>query len=88
MEHDHWPALELREWEPTYLTVHRWVQIVGKVALALGTPLNHWWHASLRLTPHGLTTRDLPLGPTTLSIALDFAHDQRRPAPLARPPAG
>jgi hypothetical protein len=70
-----WPKLELREWEPTYLTLHRWLQIVGKVRLALCTPFNHWWHVPLYVTPVGLTTSNIPLQDATLTIAFDFvAH--------------
>src|SRR4051812_19110427 len=51
-----WPALPLKEWEPTYLTLHRWLQVVGKVQLALAPHLNHWWHVTQRVTPRGLST--------------------------------
>jgi hypothetical protein len=42
-----WPEVPWRDWEPTISTLHRWVQIVGKVRLALAPPLNHWWHVPL-----------------------------------------
>ena len=29
-----WPALSLAEWRDTYETLHRWLQIAGKVRLA------------------------------------------------------
>ena len=50
-----WPELPWREWEPTISTLHRWLQIVGKVRLALAPPLNHWWHVPLYVTGRGLT---------------------------------
>ena len=40
MDHPQWPALSLAEWQDTYLTLHRWTQIVGKIRLALAPPLN------------------------------------------------
>ena len=33
-----WPELPWREWSPTISTLHMWVQIVGKVRLALAPP--------------------------------------------------
>jgi hypothetical protein len=75
MQHEDWPELRLSEWEPTYLTLHRWLQIVGKVRLALSPPLNHWWHVPLYVTPEGLTTSTVPFSGGCLSIVFDFvAH--------------
>jgi Family of unknown function (DUF5996) len=77
MEHSDWPQLDLRGWESTYLTLQRWLQIIGKVKLALALPLNHWWHISLHVTPEGLSTYTVPFssGSLSLSITFDFvAH--------------
>jgi len=30
-----WPPLPLEVWKPTYETLHLWMQIVGKITLAL-----------------------------------------------------
>ena len=73
MDHPGWPALPLREWEPTLLTLHRFTQIVGKVQLALAPRLNHWWHVTQRVTPHGLTTGTL-CGEQHLAITFDFVR--------------
>src|SRR5262245_55633411 len=72
MDHDAWPALTLAAWEPTYLTLHRWTQIVGKIRLALAPPLNHWWHVALYVTDEGLTTTAMPCGALALSMPFDF----------------
>ena len=72
MEHDDWPELHLSEWEPTYLTLHRWLQIVGKVRLALSPPANHWWHVALYVTPEGLTTSAVPFSGGCFAITFDF----------------
>jgi hypothetical protein len=66
-----WPELRLRDWEPTYLTLHRWTQIAGKVQLALAPHANHWWHVTQRVTSHGLATGTL-CGERHLSMAFDF----------------
>jgi hypothetical protein len=72
MERRDWPELSLAEWEPTYLTLHRWLQIVGKVPLALAPPLNHWWHVALQVTPRGLTTATLPTPSGAARVTFDF----------------
>ena len=36
-----WPALPYDAWKDTYATLHMWTQVVGKVALAQATPMNH-----------------------------------------------
>src|SRR5688572_24146733 len=66
-----WPALALEEWEPTYLTLHRWTQIVGKIRLALAPPLNHWWHTPLYVSARGLTAT-MPCDSRLLTLAFDF----------------
>ncbi len=73
---DAWPALPLDEWEPTYQTLHRWTQMVGKLKLALSPPMNHWWHSSLRFNARGLTTTPMPLGERELEVAFDFLDHQ------------
>ena len=80
MTHPDWPPLHLREWEPTYLTLHRWMQIVGKIRMALAPPVNHWWHVPLYVTPQGLTTSTiaLPEKKSSMTISFDlFAHRLR-----------
>ncbi len=68
---DPWPPLPLAEWEPTKQTIHRFVQIVGKVRLAKVPFRNHWWHVTLYVSPTGLTTRSIPTGDGR-SFAIDF----------------
>src|SRR5215217_1679469 len=67
-----WPALPYDAWKDTYATLHMWSQVVGKVALARATPLNHSWGISLALTARGLTTAPLPHGDRSFTIAFDF----------------
>jgi hypothetical protein len=67
-----WPPLALADWADTQATLHRWMQIVGKVKLALAPPVNHWWHITLFTTARGLTTSPMPSGAGTLEIAFDF----------------
>jgi len=67
-----WPELPWREWEPTISTLHRWVQILGKVRMALAPPLNHWWHITLYVSARGLTTGAVPYGRRSFQVDLDF----------------
>lgn len=53
------PALPYEEWQSTRDTLHRYLQIVGKLALARGVRRNHWWHITLRNRPRGWSTVEL-----------------------------
>ena len=69
-----WPELPWRDWEPTISTLHMWLQIVGKVRLALAPPLNHWWHVPLYVTARGLTTSPIPYGDGEFQVDFDFVE--------------
>ena len=72
MEHLAWPRLALADWEPTYLTLHRWTQMVGKVAIAYAPYLNHWWHVALHVNSQGLTTSMPCAEGKHLTLTFDF----------------
>jgi hypothetical protein len=67
-----WPALPFEEWKDTYDTVHRWMQIVGKIRLRQMPWTNHSWHVTLNPTSHGFTTSRMPYGDRTFQIDFDF----------------
>ena len=71
---EQWPDLPLAAWSETQATLHRWLQIVGKVRLAQSPWINHSWTATLYVTPKGLTTSSIPHGARTFQIDLDFIH--------------
>ncbi len=71
-----WPALPYDAWKDTYATLHLWMQIVGKVALAQAPPLNHSWGVAFHVTPRGLSTLTLPYGARTFAIEFDFIDHQ------------
>jgi hypothetical protein len=73
---DRWPALPYEGWKDTYATLHMWMQVVGKVALALIPPLNHSWGIAFQVTPRGLATRSLPHGARTFTMEFDFIDHQ------------
>jgi hypothetical protein len=71
-----WPALPYETWKDTYATLHMWMQVVGKVALAQAPPVNHSWAIAMQVTPRGLSTRTLTHGRRTFSIEFDFIDHQ------------
>src|SRR5438093_12242979 len=73
---ERWPPLPYEAWKDTYATLHMWAQVVGKVALAQATPLNHSWAIALQITPRGLATRTLPHGARAFSMEFDFVDHQ------------
>jgi hypothetical protein len=72
MDHEDWPELRLADWEPTYLTLHRWLQIVGKIRLAHTPWCNHWWHVPLYVSEAGLTTSPMYFGDELVTMTFDF----------------
>lgn len=71
-----WPELPYEAWKDTYATLHMWMQVVGKVALATAPPLNHGWGVTFHLTPRGMTTRLLPFAERTFAIEFDFVEQR------------
>src|SRR4051812_36310696 len=67
-----WPSLPLAAWRATYVTLHMWMQIVGKTRLALAPMENHWWHCTLHVTERGLSTTPMPSGVRLLTVDFDF----------------
>jgi hypothetical protein len=64
------------DWADTKDTLHMWTQIVGKVRMAHTPVCNHWWSATLYVTPRGLATSTIPYGHGAFEIEFDFL-DQR-----------
>ncbi len=60
----------------TYATLHMWSQVIGKVAVVLAPPVNHSWGVSLQVTARGLSTRPLPHGSRSFTMAFDFIDHQ------------
>jgi Family of unknown function (DUF5996) len=71
-----WPSLPYEAWKDTHATLHRWLQIVGKVRLAQTPWINHSWHVPFYLTASGLTTSPIPYGARLFQFDFDFI-DQR-----------
>jgi hypothetical protein len=71
-EHGAWPELPLEAWRDTCDTLHRYVQIVGKVRLALAPPEPEWAHVALYVTSRGLWTGPIPYKDRSFSVTFDF----------------
>jgi hypothetical protein len=67
-----WPALPQSKWSDTCVTLQLWMQIVGKVRLALTPPINHSWNVTLYPTIRGVTTSPMPYGTLMLQVDFDF----------------
>jgi hypothetical protein len=67
-----WPALPQAAWSDTCATLQLWIQMVGKIRLALTPPINHCWNVTLYPTVRGLTTQPMPHGTRILQIDFDF----------------
>lgn len=67
-----WPELPTAAWRETYVTLHLWTQVIGKIRLSRAPWLNHSWHVTLYVTARGLTTSPIPDGNRTFQIDFDF----------------
>lgn len=72
MDQAAFPEIPLAAWRPTKNTLHLYLQIVGKIRLAMHPRLNHWWHVPLYVSPRGLTTRTIPYAGDNFEIEFDF----------------
>jgi hypothetical protein len=72
------PELPLPEWEKTKMTLHLYLQIVGKIRLDRMPRKNHWWNLTLYISPKGLTTHAIPYedGTETFEITFNFIKHQ------------
>jgi hypothetical protein len=69
----------VEDWTETRETLHRWMQIVGKIRLAQAPMVNHWWQVTFYVTPRGLTTSAMPSGDGgTFEIEFDFCAHRLR----------
>jgi hypothetical protein len=72
---NNWPALPLDAWRDTRETLHRWMQIVGKIQLELTPLVNHWWNVTFLVTTRGLRTQLMQCDTRSLEMEFDFlAH--------------
>jgi hypothetical protein len=69
-----WPELDYLNWRETAATLQLWMQIVGKVRLALTPWINHGWQVALYVTARGLGTSPIPADREIFEIEFDFVE--------------
>lgn len=69
---DVWPELPHGAWADSCATLQMWLQIVGKIRMALTPALNQCWNVTLYPTARGLTTLPMWYGTKALQIDFDF----------------
>ena len=74
----YWPAIPYPGWKDTCATLHRWIQIAGKVRLSRSPWINHSWQATFYVTSRGLSTSPIPFGDRTVDIDFDFIDHRLR----------
>ena len=70
------PQLPLKEWERTKMTLHLYLQIVGKIKLKVMPRRNHWWNITLHVNAKGITTNSMPYGAESFEIQFNFIKHQ------------
>jgi hypothetical protein len=71
MDHG-WPALPYEEWRDTRDTLHMYLQVIGKLRLALSPFEPEWANVPMYVTARGLTTSTIPAGPRTVDAEFDL----------------
>ncbi|HXW50639.1 MAG TPA: DUF5996 family protein [Candidatus Acidoferrales bacterium] len=71
-----WQPLPLADWQDTKDTLQLYMQVAGKLRLALAPPEPQWAQVTLYVTTRGLTTSPIPYDPGAFSVDFDFiAHE-------------
>ncbi len=66
-----WPRIPYADWQRTCAFLHLCTQIVGKYRLSHAPWLNHSWHATLYVSPRGLTTGPVPDNDLMVTVSID-----------------
>lgn len=74
MTGSNWPSLPYDPWAETCMALHLWTQMVGKYRLAHTPWVNHSWHATLYVTPRGLTTGSVHEQAGCFTLSFDFVE--------------
>lgn len=73
-----WPRLDYLSEAAFYATLHNYLQLVGKLPTRLHPWVNHGWHVTLRVTPHGFATRTVPAGERKFAVEVDLKEEALR----------
>ena len=72
MQPDEWPALPYEEWRETRDTLHMYLQVIGKLRLALSPFEPEWANVPMYVTARGLTTSPIPVGLSAIDAEFDL----------------
>jgi hypothetical protein len=67
-----WPELPYEAWRPTRDTLHMYLQVIGKVRLALAPMEPQWTQVPLYVTARGLNTSPIPHAAGVFDIDVDL----------------
>lgn len=73
MAQNGFPLLALADWRATRDTLHGYARVLGAIRGALTPKQKHWWHISLRVSPGGLTTTEIPADKSRFELWLDLS---------------
>jgi hypothetical protein len=66
-----WPDVNVAEWAPTKKSLHLYLQMLGKIRVALSPAQPNWMFTALQLSARGVTTGPVPYQFTSVEVALD-----------------
>ena len=67
----HWPDVDVAAWAPTKKSLHLYVQMLGKLRVALSPAQPNWMFTALSLSARGVTTGPIPWHGTSVEASLD-----------------
>jgi len=71
-----WPATPAENFHETCTTLQLWMQMAGKICLALTPRTNHFWNIAFPITPRGIATPLMPYGSGAFTITFDLVAHQ------------
>jgi hypothetical protein len=74
MSREDWPELPYEAWQPTRDTLHMYLQIVGKLRLALAPMEPQWGQVPLYVTARGLNTSPIPHPSGVFDVDVDLVE--------------
>jgi hypothetical protein len=66
-----WPDIDVAAWAATKKSFHLYVQMLGKLRVALSSAQPNWMFTALLLSARGITTGPLPWHGTSVEVSLD-----------------
>jgi hypothetical protein len=66
-----WPDIHVARWAPTKKSFHLYLQMLGKLRLALSPAQPNWLFTALYLSARGVTTGPMPWQGSTVEVSVD-----------------